>query len=104
MVWTRSRHGTSAALAAFVFSAGVSAPAAGGVSSDSADVTSPPRTAPERPTPYPLHCQRWSGAVKQADLLLAGRWQIGWHPEVKLPLDRSWREDPLGDTNWEFGD
>lgn len=35
---------------------------------------------------------------------MADRWQLGAHPIVTLPANRSWSEDPLRNRNWQFLD
>jgi len=52
--------------------------------------------------PLPGWCQGWRDAQVRADLMLAGRYQLGSHPAVTLGLDPTWREDPLKDRNWGF--
>jgi hypothetical protein len=65
----------------------------------------PPEPTPPPPPAIPAipgHCRGWNNAVARADLLLAGRYWLAYHPTVALGLDPTWREDPLGDKNWEF--
>lgn len=38
--------------------------------------------------------------LRRADALLHDRYRLGDHPEVTLPHDLTWREDPLHDANW----
>jgi hypothetical protein len=52
--------------------------------------------------PYPAQCVGWSRAVERADRLLLNRYRINTHPEVAIPADPTWTENPLGDANWEY--
>jgi hypothetical protein len=78
-------------------------------SGPAAELTTLPEPAPE-PTPpppsaitaIPAHCRGWADAVARADLLLAGRYWLAYHPTVALGMDPTWRENPLADRNWEF--
>jgi hypothetical protein len=35
---------------------------------------------------------------------MTNRWRLGGHPAVTLPADRTWSENPLSDSNWQFLD
>ncbi len=38
--------------------------------------------------------------LRQADDLMDDRYRLGDHPEIRLPHDLTWRENPFGEGNW----
>jgi hypothetical protein len=52
--------------------------------------------------PYPWWCRWTTAPVARADELLANRYLLAPHPIVTLPLNPTWRENPLRDANWQF--
>lgn len=48
----------------------------------------------------PIACRTSKHPVWIANALLDDRYRFGSFPEVRLPHDLTWREDPLGQNNW----
>ena len=42
------------------------------------------------------------GKIAKADAMLNNRYRLNAQPEVELPVDLTWAEDPFGDKNWRF--
>jgi hypothetical protein len=59
------------------------------------------RTAVAAPA-LPSWCRWTSAPVARADELLANRYLLAPHPIVTLPVNPTWRENPLRDANWQF--
>jgi len=53
-------------------------------------------------TTYPSYCRYTSSPKLRADELMANRYLLAPHPIVTLPVNPTWRENPLHDANWLF--
>jgi hypothetical protein len=51
-------------------------------------------------TSIPVACRTPGHPLWLANALLQDRYRLGSFPEVRLPHDLTWREDPLGQVNW----
>lgn len=51
---------------------------------------------------YTTESRHEPSAEETARGVLAGRLRLYPHPEVEIPAEPDWSEDPLGDANWRF--